>query len=113
MQQIWEEMGLQEQYEDESESPQIIRDALKDMIEEMCPWLSEAMCPRLSEAMSKSFLPIECYIENLYCRTVHNFGFNGDPMGLPIEVSYRLFEIFIFLQDRSFTHFIAIVIHCL
>ena len=105
MQQIWEEMGLQEQYEDESESPQIIRDALKDMIEEMCPWLTKAM--------SKSFLPIECYIENLYCRTVNNFGFNGDPMGLPIEVSYRLFEIFIFLQDRSFAHFIAIVIHCL
>ena len=105
MQQIWEEMGLQEQYEDESESPQIIRDALKDMIEEMCPWLSEAM--------NKSFMPIECYIENLYVRTVHNFGFNGDQMGLPIEVSYRLFEIFIFLQDRSFAHFIAIVIHCL
>ena len=75
------------------------------MIEEMCPWLTEAI--------NKGFLPIECYIENFYVRTVHNFGFNGDPVGLPIEVCYRLFEIFIFLQDRSFAHFIAIVMHCL
>ena len=89
MQQIWDEMGLKEHFEDESERPQIFRDALKDMIEEACPWLTEAI--------SKGFLPIECYIENFYVRTVHNFGFNGDPVGLPIEVSYRLFEIFIFL----------------
>ena len=83
----------------------MFRDALKDAIEETCPWLTEEI--------NKGFLPIECFIENFYARTVHNFGFNGDPMGLPIEVSYRLFELYIFLYDKNFAHFIALVVHCL
>ena len=105
MQQVWEEMGLKEQYEDGSESAQMFRKALKKAIKDICPWLQEEI--------AKDNLPIECYIENFYARTVHNFGFNGDPMGLPIEVSYRLFELFIFFQDKNFAHFIALVMHCL
>ena len=90
MQIIWEDLGLKDHYEGES-SPKMFQNALKDMIEEMCPWLTEEI--------NKGFMPFECYIENFYCRTVQNFGFNGEEVGLPVEVSYRLLELFIFFHD--------------
>ena len=75
------------------------------MIEENCPWLIEEI--------NRGGMPFECYIENFYCRTVQNFGFNGELVGLPVELSYRLLELFIFFHDKNFSHFIALVIHCL
>ena len=88
VQQIWNEMDLKSQFDEGSDRPKQFRDALKQAIRETCP--------ELEELISKGILIVDCYIENFYARTVHNFGFNGDPQGLPIEVSYRLFELFIF-----------------
>ena len=70
-------------------------------------------CPDLMDQISVGIMPLECYIESLYTRTVQNFGFNGDPNGLPVEVCWRLFELYIFFEDKYFAHFTALVIHCL
>ena len=46
-------------------------------------------------------IPFECYIENFYLKTVHNFGFSGEGGGLPVEAAVRLFEFFLFFQDTN------------
>ena len=49
-------------------------------------------------------------MQNFYCRTVYNLGFSGEDSGLPAEVSVRLLEIYLFLQEKQFLKFIPIVI---
>ena len=56
-------------------------------------------------------MPLEAYVENFYVRTRYNFGFNGDLVGLPVEVSLLLFEHFLFFEDTESEHFISMVIH--
>lgn len=76
-----------------------------ELIKENCKWLLARV--------SQGFLPMEAYIENLYVRAVHNFGFSGDDIGLPIEVSLWLLELFVCLNDCQFTNLANLLVHAL
>ena len=58
-------------------------------------------------------MPIEAYIQNLYCRTAMNFGFAGDEVCLPLEVSLRLFDFYLFFKDTEGYQLRELVIFCL
>lgn len=58
-------------------------------------------------------MPMEAYIQNLYCRTAMNFGFAGDEVGLPFEVSLRLVDFFLFFKDIDGYQLRDLLVFCL
>ena len=105
MQKVWKDFNLQQQFEND-EFPVAFRVNVTSAIMTLVPRLAQKI-------IDEPFMPLQCYIENLYVRTVHNFGFSGDEMGLPVEVAMVLFEFFLFFKDFESKHLIGLIVHML
>ena len=78
MQRLWKDWDLYKNFEDDFTRSLDFQQSL------ICTM--EKKFPAIITKINNSMMPIEAFIQNLYCRTAMNFGFTGDEVGLPLEV---------------------------